>query len=63
VQAAIHTVTKANQNKALLWKMAVLGMEKSPVGTRTFCSSQFSRGELKILNFELSFKVKGGLGV
>jgi hypothetical protein len=26
------TVTKASQNKAFLWKIAVLGMKKPPVG-------------------------------
>ncbi len=34
-----YTVTKANQNEALLWKVAVLGMEKPPVGVGTFCPS------------------------
>jgi hypothetical protein len=33
------TVTKANQNEALLWNIAVLGMEKSPDGAGKFCSS------------------------
>ena len=31
------TVTKANQDEALLWKVAVLGMEKPPVSAGTFC--------------------------
>jgi hypothetical protein len=31
-------VTKANENEALLWKIAVL-RKKSPVGARTFCPS------------------------
>ncbi len=26
-----HTVTKANQNEALLWKIAVLGMKSPPI--------------------------------
>jgi hypothetical protein len=30
------TVTKANKNEALLWNIAVLGMEKPPDGTKTF---------------------------
>jgi hypothetical protein len=32
-----RTVTKANQNEALLWKVAVLEMEKPPAGAGTFC--------------------------
>ena len=32
-------MTKANQNEALLWKVAVLGMVKPPVGAGTFCRS------------------------
>ncbi len=31
-----YTVTKATQNEALLWKIAVLGREKLPVGTGAF---------------------------
>jgi hypothetical protein len=27
----LYTVTKANQNEALLWKIAILGMEKPPL--------------------------------
>jgi hypothetical protein len=27
----------SNQNEALLWKIAVLGMKKPPVGAGTFC--------------------------
>jgi hypothetical protein len=34
-----YTVTKANQNEALLWKIAVLGTKKSPVGARKFSPS------------------------
>jgi hypothetical protein len=34
-----YTVTKANQNEALLWKVAVLGKEKPPVGAGTFFPS------------------------
>jgi hypothetical protein len=34
-----YTVTKATQNEALLWKVAVLGMVKPPVGAGTFCPS------------------------
>jgi hypothetical protein len=34
-----YTVTKANQNEALLWKDAELGMEKPRVGAGTFCLS------------------------
>jgi hypothetical protein len=30
---------KANQNEALLWKIAVLRMKEPPVGTGTFCPS------------------------
>jgi hypothetical protein len=30
------TVTQANQNEALLWKIEVLGMKKPPVGAGTF---------------------------
>jgi hypothetical protein len=53
-----YSVTKANQNEALLWKIAVLGMEKPPVGIEVckmfpnqqgdfpFPELQFSRGEL-----------------
>ncbi len=33
-----YTVTKANQNEALLWKIAVLGTKKSPVGCRKIFS-------------------------
>jgi hypothetical protein len=32
-------VTKANQMEAFLWKIALLGMEKAPVGAGTFCPS------------------------
>jgi hypothetical protein len=32
----IHTVTRATQNEALLWKITVLGMKKPPVGAGTF---------------------------
>jgi hypothetical protein len=32
-----YTVTKANQNEAQLWEIAVLGMEKPPAGVGTFC--------------------------
>jgi hypothetical protein len=42
MERAIHikyTVTKANQNEALLWKIAVLGMKKPPVGPGTFFPS------------------------
>jgi hypothetical protein len=28
----LYTVGKANQNEALLWKIAVLGMKNTPVG-------------------------------
>jgi hypothetical protein len=35
----VYTVTKANQNEALLWKVAVLGKEKPPVGAGTFFPS------------------------
>ncbi len=31
VVSSIYTVTKAKQKEALLWKIAVLGMEKPPV--------------------------------
>jgi hypothetical protein len=31
-----YTVTKANQNETLLWKIAVLEMKKPPVGARAF---------------------------
>jgi hypothetical protein len=34
-----YTVTKANQNEALLWKVAVLGKEKPPVSAGTFFPS------------------------
>ncbi len=34
-----YTVTKANQNEALLWKIEVLGMKKPTVGAGTFCPS------------------------
>jgi hypothetical protein len=34
-----YTVTKANQNEALLWKTAVLEMKKPPVVAGTFCPS------------------------
>jgi hypothetical protein len=34
-----YTVTRATQNEALLWKVAVLGMKKPPVGAGTFCPS------------------------
>ncbi len=34
-----YTVTKGTQNEALLWKIAVLGMGKDPVGAGTFCPS------------------------
>ncbi len=34
-----YTVTKAIQNEALLWKTAVLGMEKAPLGAGTFSPS------------------------
>ncbi len=34
-----YTVTKANQNETLFWKMAILGMEKPPVCAGTFCPS------------------------
>jgi hypothetical protein len=33
----IYTVTKATQNEALLWKITVLGMTKSPVGAGKVC--------------------------
>jgi hypothetical protein len=33
----MYTVTKANQNEALLRKLAVLGMEKPSVDVGTFC--------------------------
>jgi hypothetical protein len=60
----VYTATKAKQNEALLWKTAVLGMKKPPVGARTFLAHalpfpelQFSRGEFNILYFELSYKI------
>ncbi len=31
-----YTVTKANQKEALLWKIALLGMEEPPVDAGTF---------------------------
>ncbi len=30
---------QATQNEAILWKIAVLGREKPPVGAETFCPS------------------------
>jgi hypothetical protein len=33
------TVTKGTENEALLWKIAVLGMGKDPVGAGTFFPS------------------------
>jgi hypothetical protein len=44
-----YTVTKANQNEALLWKIAVLGMEKPPVGAGTFCPLPFLQCNILIL--------------
>jgi hypothetical protein len=35
----LYTVTRSNQNEALLWKSAVMGVQKAPVDTGTFCSS------------------------
>jgi hypothetical protein len=35
----LYTVTKANQNEDFLRKVAVLGMEKPPVGAGTLCPS------------------------
>jgi hypothetical protein len=35
----LYTVTKGTQKEALLWKIAVLRMEKNPVGVGTFCPS------------------------
>jgi hypothetical protein len=32
-----YTVTRATQNVALLWKVAVIGRTKPPVGAGTFC--------------------------
>jgi hypothetical protein len=54
MQATIYTETKANQNKAIPWKTAVLGMEKPPV-----FPSQFSRGELSIFIFYALMKDNG----
>jgi hypothetical protein len=34
-----HTVTKADHNEALLWKIAVLKNGKAPVSAGTFCPS------------------------
>jgi hypothetical protein len=34
-----YTVTKDSQNEALVWKIAVLGKKKPPVGAETFCPS------------------------
>jgi hypothetical protein len=36
------TVTQANQNEALLWKIEVLGMKKPTAGAGTFCPSPIS---------------------
>ncbi len=39
IYCILHTVTKAIQNEAPLWKHAVLGMEKDPADAGTFCTS------------------------
>jgi hypothetical protein len=31
VTSLVYTVAKANQNKALLWRVAVLGLKKPPL--------------------------------
>jgi hypothetical protein len=35
----LYTVGKANQNEALLWKIAFLGMKKPTIGAGTFSPS------------------------
>ncbi len=36
-QCYMYSVTRATQNEALLWKIAILEMEKPSVGAGTFC--------------------------
>jgi hypothetical protein len=51
----MYTVTKANQNEALLWKIAVLGMEKSPC----WCRNNLSFAHAGILHSSLPKEISG----